>query len=225
MEAKKRASVLLACLVLSALISCATKPASLGLEGKPKASPPSKLPHDFFGYSDFRDLKIEIHSAIHERPEIPERVTYIGAESSAVDDAVAKIQEFFINGRESKLLFGEMVICGSYVANRLAMNKTFRNLDYLPMASMIGPGQSVTLRGFRTDESVNAFAYYLRNTLNGEGSFIIRKPTPAELDWYWTIIFFDIEEPVLVLESTSHRIFLDFDEGRVFFADDFAQVE
>jgi hypothetical protein len=80
-------------------------------------------------------------------------------------------------------------------------------------------------RGFRTEKSVNAFVHYLRNTLNIEGAFFLRKPTARELNWYWSLIAWDITEPVFVLESPNHLIFLDFHEGKVWFADDFAHVD
>ena len=41
------------------------------------------------------------------------------------------------------------------------------------------------------------------------GPVNIRKLTAAELDYYWAIISFDIQEPIFVAENTSYKIILD----------------
>ena len=180
---------------------------------------------ELFAYVDYTDLQIEIHSAIHERPDVPSRVTYIMVDPSIIDETVAKVREFFILGSDPQSLFGEVVVCGPYLTDYLSENKTFKALEYLPIMGMVDSNTLLEEKGFRTEKSVSAFAYYLRNALNVDGGFIIRKPTAAELDWYWTIISYDIEEPVFVLESPSHRVFFDFIDGEVLFADDFVNLD
>lgn len=41
--------------------------------------------------------------------------------------------------------------------------------------------------------------------------FIIRKPTPDELQVFWSIIFYDIEEPIFVIENNSYKVIIDLD--------------
>jgi hypothetical protein len=223
MKTKIAFSILLSCLILTALISCTKKPVRQTSPVEEKTVSASKIPPEFFAYADYTDVQIETHSAIHERPDVPARVRYIMVDPSIIDETVANIREFFVLGRDPQLLFGERVICGPYLTEYLSENKTFRALEYLPIMAMVN-SNTLLEKGFRTEKSVSAFAHYLRNALNEQGGFIIRKPTAAELDWYWTIISYDIEEPVFVLESSSHRIFFDFYEGEVFFADDFGTL-
>jgi len=39
----------------------------------------------------------------------------------------------------------------------------------------------------------------------------IRKLNPEELSYYWSIIFFDIEEPLYIIENKKHKLIIDFD--------------
>ena len=224
MKTKITLSVMLSCLLLTALASCTTKPVRQTTPVEEKTVSVSKIPPECFSYADYTDIQIETHPAIYERPDVPARVRYIMVEPSIIDETVADMREFFVQGHDTQSLFGKMVICGPYLTDHLSKNKTFEALEYLPIITM-GPNTLVEQKAFRTEKSVSAFAHYLRNALNKEGGFFIRKPTAAELDWYWTIISYDIEEPVFVLESPSHMIFLDFDEGEVFFADDFVTLD
>jgi hypothetical protein len=39
--------------------------------------------------------------------------------------------------------------------------------------------------------------------------FIVRKATYSELQYYWAVISFDIEEPLLIVETSAHRFILN----------------
>jgi hypothetical protein len=128
-----------------------------------------------------------------------------------------------MNGNDHVPLYGDLTICGPYLTESLSRNKTFNALEYKPI--MLTVDDDVLYeRGFLKEECIYAFAHYMRNALNSDGKVLIRNPTADELDWYWTIISWDIEEPVFVLESSSHQFFLDFHEGTVFFVDDFIHL-
>jgi hypothetical protein len=43
-----------------------------------------------------------------------------------------------------------------------------------------------------------------------ESKLTIRRIRPEELKSFWSIIFYDIEEPLLIVESNSHKIAMDF---------------
>jgi hypothetical protein len=44
----------------------------------------------------------------------------------------------------------------------------------------------------------------------GNEKFIIRKATNKELVYYWAVISFDIDEPLLILENATHRYLFNF---------------
>jgi hypothetical protein len=47
-----------------------------------------------------------------------------------------------------------------------------------------------------------------RKEINGE-KFIIRKLNERELQYYWAVISFDIDEPLLIVETINHRYILN----------------
>jgi hypothetical protein len=50
----------------------------------------------------------------------------------------------------------------------------------------------------------------LRSELKGQ-EYIFRKATYDELRYYWAVISFDIEEPLIIIETKEHRYLLDMD--------------
>jgi hypothetical protein len=48
----------------------------------------------------------------------------------------------------------------------------------------------------------------LRKEMNGQ-SFTIRKLNEKELQYYWSIISFDIDEPLLIMETKDHKYILN----------------
>ena len=216
------------CLMLVLFImSCATAPRSgvpgVDRQGKGSSASASDLPPEFFEHDPHADIHVEIESDVHTRPSVPARVTYFTAAPAAKNAAIDRIRDFLIEGEDPGPLFGKLTICGPFITEVLSRNRAFNALDYKPI--IVNVDKDVLYeRGFTNEESLRAFAHYLRNTLSSDGKVLIRRPTAEELDWYWTIISWDIEEPVFVLESPSHRIFLDFHEGTVFFADDFIHL-
>jgi len=190
-----------------------------------KLFPATRIPPGFFTPGDCSGIGIKINPDIHQRPGVPERVTYISAEPAVCDQAVETIKDFFLHGRGLESFFGKAVICGPYLSRYLAANTVFEKLEHLQV-NMVSPGGGMLqAKGFRTAESVGAFACYLRNSFNQDGGFIIRKPDSWELEWYWSIISWDIREPIFILESPHHLLLLEFHEGEIFFADDFAILD
>ena len=180
---------------------------------------------EFFGHVDHVDVQIDVDPAFDQRPEVPPGVTYRTVDGAVTDEAVRKVRDFYLHGDSVDLLFGSYVICGPYLTRVLATNAAFTALEYLPVDVWVPNVGVLHQRAFRTEETVSAFAHYLRNALNAEGGIVIRRPSARELAGYWAIISYDIMEPVLVLQTASHAVFLDIHEGEVVFADDFAYAE
>lgn len=51
---------------------------------------------------------------------------------------------------------------------------------------------------------------HIRSEFNGT-PMRLRKATPEELVYYWTVINFDIEEPLIIGETPSHKYIFDID--------------
>jgi ankyrin repeat protein len=187
--------------------------------------PAARIPPAFFAPADCSGLGMEIDPDIHQHPRVPERVTYISADPAVCDRTLEKIEDFFLQGRGLESLFGKVVVCGPYLSRYLAANAAFENLKH-GKVNMVSPGGGLLqARAFRSVDCVSAFAHYLRNSLNLDGAFVARKLDAWELDWYWSIISWDIREPIFILESPHHTLLLEFHEGEVFFADDFGILD
>ena len=125
----------------------------------------SEAPPEFFAYASDTDIRVDIQSDIHTRPKIPARVTYFTAAPSDKNKAVDHIKSFLIDGSDHRSLFGDFTICGPYLTDALSSNKTFIALEYKPI-ELHADNDILYEKGFLKEESVCAFAHYLRNSLN-----------------------------------------------------------
>jgi hypothetical protein len=91
--------------------------------------------------------------------------------------------------------------------------KRFKNIDIL---NKIEGGNTTfhvdkdELSGKMTQDNADTKKVWteLRKEINGE-KFIIRKLNEKELQYYWAVISFDIDEPLLVVETSSHKYILN----------------
>jgi hypothetical protein len=51
------------------------------------------------------------------------------------------------------------------------------------------------------------------------GPFKIRPLKRTEIEYYWSIISYDIDEPILAAESKKVTLFFHADKGKIMFAD------
>ena len=65
----------------------------------------------------------------------------------------------------------------------------------------------------------------LRSIFQNSGTFIIRKLTPLEMQAYWMMIAYDIEEPIYTIESPGFNLVVDFNnDGEIFYIDNFYRL-
>jgi hypothetical protein len=77
-------------------------------------------------------------------------------------------------------------------------------------------GQELDGRAFRSRADHEAFWAAFAGTIALDADHVVRKLTEAEKQIYWSIVFWDIEEPVFIIESGSYSLLVDFweDDGR-----------
>jgi hypothetical protein len=75
---------------------------------------------------------------------------------------------------------------------------------------------------FQNKAEIREFWKALCKTVGRDEKFRIRRPTKLELELYWAMIPYDIEEPIFVVESDRHSFLIDFAGGkdRMFWIDD-----
>jgi hypothetical protein len=79
-------------------------------------------------------------------------------------------------------------------------------------------GGDITIRGYKSDgpsakatqnkEGFKLVWDHFREEIKNS-SYKLRKATPSELNYYWSVIAFDIEEPLIILETDAHNYILN----------------
>lgn len=171
-----------------------------------------------------KSISITIDSNTTEKISVPDRVTYIDKDQWVTEQAIERIADFLTNQGNGENLFGEMVIIGVYLTEDLEAGGFFEHYEHTNITKRVPIGEKVIAiseKMLTSPEAIEAFADHLYQALHDDGNVTIRKANEQELDWYWTEIGYDIEEPVLVIESTNHRFFFDFWGDTVMHADDY----
>ncbi len=161
---------------------------------------------------------------------IPDRVSYIEPLSNSIELAVSNIISFLNNNDIS--FFNENIIIGPYIAYNLLNSDFIHNYPakYIWLPLNIENEQllvfELALRKQDTLEGFEEFSLLIFNELLKTDSIIIRWPNTAEIDWYWTIVSYDLINPIIVIDTQYHSFFIEFTEnGKIFFIDDFAELE
>lgn len=161
--------------------------------------------------------------------KIPQSVTYkaitVDKNEKTTLDFINYLKDPQANAAlQSKSVF----ICGPHLSTILKRSGILANLEY---TKIIGPlvvsgKQEVIVEYVIKGESVSKVLNLVRNLLLRDESFKVRKFAPNELLWYWSIVSWDIEEPLLMFENNYHKVGINFDKnGKVFFLDLFENLE
>lgn len=141
-----------------------------------------------------------------DKISIPKGVVYRYCEKETVENAKLLIKNSISDGSNDSLL-DNLLIVGPVLWSR------FKNIDIL---NKIEGGNTTfhvdknTLTGKMTqdlNDTKKVWAEF-RKEVNGE-SYIIRKLNEKELIYYWSIISFDIDEPLLIVETKDHKYILN----------------
>lgn len=157
------------------------------------------------------------------RVSVPARVHYKQASAEQNRPTVTKVKAYFDGGDE--LLSQSILICGPFLWKRLAVQPKWVGKG-IPSTTRVD-GLELQGRAFHKDPSLTAMVLgELRQELQADGGFKIRKLNPQELDLLWTLWGFDsLEDPLLLLESPHHRLVLIFAQGNLMQVDDFYQAQ
>jgi ankyrin repeat protein len=147
--------------------------------------------------------------------DIPQRVSYRLPPRSAFTSAIGEVENFLRSGYEESDLFGDVLIIGPYLTRILADVPALQGLNPNKLLMRFNEADAILEKAYQED-GIPILANYLRNRLCDAGEVIIRAPSAAELDWYWTIISYDLEDVVLVLETVDSRFFVEFTGDRIF---------
>lgn len=136
---------------------------------------------------------------------IPKGVVYKYADAKVIEKAKKLISDNLSASSDYKLLQNNLII-GPELWKRFKDNEKIQKIEggavQFHVDDIILDGkmsQDITDSKIIWDEFKNEIA----------GDYIIRKANEAELIYYWSVISFDIEEPLFIIESKGHNYILN----------------
>ena len=157
-----------------------------------------------------------------EKVTIPKGVTYNYCESSIVEEAKKVIKENLTNENDYSLLQANLIIGPT-------LWKRFKNVDNLQALGkdVVFHIDNLEVKG-KSCQDIND-TKKVWNELKKEVSanFKIRKANQNELTYYWSTIPFDIDEPLLIVETENHNYILNIlpKELKLMWLDEFPQMK
>jgi hypothetical protein len=161
-----------------------------------------------------------MYATADEDMSVPRGVVYKKASKAINDKAREKIKTLFSHGPEADLqaVFRQMLICGPFLWKEIKDEpemraiKTGRAMLKIPQYEGGKVTGIVEKEGklFQGKEQVAAFwkAFTRKHDLKGE--LRVTKLAEKDLQTYWAMIPFDIEEPIFIVECGAHRFLMDF---------------
>ena len=166
---------------------------------------------------------------LNARMMIPDRVTYktIAPEKNekVVNDFIKYLKDPVANAAMQN---NSILICGPHLTALLKKSGITASLDFIEVIGplMISGKQEIIIEYVFKGDSISKLLNLVRNLLLIDDTFNVRKFNARELSWYWSIIAYDIDEPLMMFENRYHSIGIHFTkEGKIFFLDLFEGLE
>jgi hypothetical protein len=153
-----------------------------------------------------------------EKITIPKRVVYNYANDKTNQKAKELIEESLSQKDNFKLL-GENLIVGPTLWKKFQNIETLKNIPGNVIFHI--DNLEVDGKNCQTLEESKKVWIEVKKEINEK--YIIRKANEDELDYYWSTISFDIEEPLFIIETDQHKYILNFIEKnlKLFWIDEF----
>jgi hypothetical protein len=141
-----------------------------------------------------------------KKVDVPPGVVYNYCKPALLQKAKTLVSNE-LKGTPSYELCGKILFVGPVLWQR------FRNIPALQQIE----GGNLTLRvddqelsGKMTQDIADTHRFWdaLRSEIGAE-SFVLREATARELSYYWSVISFDIDEPLIIVETKAHRYILN----------------
>lgn len=142
----------------------------------------------------------------HEKINIPKGIVYKYCDKKIVDKAKLQITTN-INDSSNYSLSDKILIVGPVLWKRYKNIETIKNIDGGNTSFHVDKD---ILTGKMTQDINDTKKVWVefRKEIKGH-DYIIRKLNEKELQYYWSIISFDIDEPLLIVETKDHKYILN----------------
>lgn len=154
--------------------------------------------------------------AISQNITIPEGVVYHKT-TDKINKETKDIIRKCIDKKEAKILFDKAFICGPYLWEQLKKNRLTSNIQGIETNFHL---QDTTLKGMviQSSESLQIIWDFI---LNKKEEIKIREPNSTEIRQYWSLVAYELEEPIFIIESSHQKILLNLrdDNYKLLFID------
>ena len=140
-----------------------------------------------------------------EKITIPKGVTYNYCDSKTIEKAKKLISENIADSTQFSLS-QKFLIVGPQLWNRF---KDIKKLNEIEGGNTTFLVDDLELKGKTTQDVTDSKKVWNEFRKEIKGDYKIRKANEQELLYYWSVISFDIDEPLLIVETKEHNYILN----------------
>jgi hypothetical protein len=137
--------------------------------------------------------------------DIPKGVNYKKTSEEINTKAKAALERALASEATPSIFLGDVISCGPILWNDLKANHESLSKDSTPVTMMLSVPEPVQAegRGLRTQEQREKFWKLVLGKYPGLRKGVVRPAKASEVQFYWTTIPFDIEEPLFAVETPT----------------------
>jgi hypothetical protein len=141
--------------------------------------------------------------------DIPHGVNYKKASADVNAQSKAQVEQALAATSTPDSFLRDVITCGPILWNDLKSDQATLSKDSTPVTMMLSVPEPLQAegRGFRTQEQRDRFWKLVIDKYPELRTATVRTARANEIQFFWTTIFFDIEEPFFALE-TPHDVFI-----------------
>jgi len=132
--------------------------------------------------------------------------------STEINEKVKQVLVHAINNSGKNLEYDKTFICGPNLWEHLIQNKVNHKISGININFNIPDKGGYKIMHGRAIQKIIDF-YTIWNFIiktPKNNNYIIRKPNKNELTYYWSVIPYEIEEPIYIIEVNKLKIIIDF---------------
>lgn len=176
----------------------------------------SKIVIDHFSANNVTSIQLKLQK--HHTINIPTGVTYRYTSEQINEGAKAALNAALASDT-SAALFSAMFFIGPRLWKEIKNEPGIKTIEggnttfKLPVRNKRGKVvdyENLTGKMIQDERDYRKVFGFLKEALSGERSF--RKLNPQELDYYWSVISWDIAEPLYIVSAKSKNYLMDLEE-------------
>jgi hypothetical protein len=173
-----------------------------------------------------------LSSVSYSREDIPHEIRYLES-GEKINQQTKQIITDAFNNKNFTEVFSSKVVCGpslwASVKDHPALSeiKLTTATFNIPISAGPNAGKFQTLKGalFQSPNEIAVLSSIFESLPNT--SMSIRKLNPSEVGIYWSLIPYDIEEPIFAIEFGDHVFIMDVNssDNKVFWVDELSRYK